>query len=185
MNREFKLIEGFPGYRVSLDGIVESCLVRRGRGRGKGSKTVTSDHWKPLKQYIGRHGYPIVNLGKGNSRNVARLVLETFYRKPHPGEECRHLDGNRANSDLLNLDWGSSRENTEDQRLHQTLIGGERHGMAKITNAQVDEIRALQGKLSQAKIGKLFGISQCHVSDILAGKRRTKSSHDGKGLKYG
>ena len=172
MKTEFKLIEGFPGYRVSKTGIVESCLVRRGLGRGRGTEVVQGDKWRPLKQYIEPSGYPVVSLGLGNRTTVARIVLKTLTRQSTKGEECRHLDGNKLNSNLSNLAWGSSRDNTADQKAIGTLIGGERHGMAKLTNAQVDEIRKLEGRLTQQKIADMFGVSQCHISDILNGNRR-------------
>ncbi len=56
---------------------------------------------------------------------------------------------------------------------------GERNGFAKLTDAQVAEIRSLDGLLSHAKIGGRFGVSQAHVSRIIRGDLRkieTRSS---------
>jgi len=48
---------------------------------------------------------------------------------------------------------------------------GSRHGMSKLSDADVRRIRALRGKRRQADIAVSFGISQSEVSDIQTGKR--------------
>lgn len=54
----------------------------------------------------------------------------------------------------------------------KTFVPGEDHVMAKLNPSSVREIRHLGsvGKLTQSQIGVQFGISQGHVSLILAGK---------------
>lgn len=58
------------------------------------------------------HGYLAVSIR--GTRYIHRLVLEAFDRPSLPGEECRHLDGNRQNNESNNLSWGTSTDNNYD-----------------------------------------------------------------------
>jgi len=62
---------------------------------------------------------------------------------------------------------------SEETRLklsksHQGLMVGEKNPGAKLTEAQVLEIRA--STLSQYKLGKIYGVSQTNISSIKRGK---------------
>ena len=99
MDDRFRIIEGYPGYRVSRDGGVESCWSRTVY------KTLTST-WLPLKPVPCR-GYLTVNPSDGfkkRRRYVHRLVLEAFVGPCPEGMVCRHLDGDRTNNRVENLD---------------------------------------------------------------------------------
>ena len=179
---DFRIIPSNPAYRISRSGKVQSRWKRIGQGRGKAPKLVLGETWHDLTCLTDAAGYAVVALGRRRRGRIANLLLDAFVGPRPAGQECRHLDGDRSNDSLENLAWGTSAENTEDQRRHGTLIGGERHGMAKLTNADVDKIRRMAGTMTQRKIGEIFGVSQCHVSDIIHERRRTKSSHEGRGL---
>lgn len=182
---QYREVPGFPGYRVGDDGSVWSCWRRSSHGRGRGGFKVLSDSWRRLKVSV-HQGAARCNLGRGNLCRVGRLVLECFVGPCPAGMECCHFpDRDPSNCCLDNLRWGTSAENTEDQRRHSTLIGGERHGMAKLSNEEIEEIRAMAGTMSQRAIGDCFGIKQPHVSDILRNKKRTTGSHSGKGVRNG
>lgn len=178
----YREIPGHPGYRVGDDGSVWSRVRKRGQGRGKPPLHFFGE-WQKLKPGTQHSGSLSVNLGRNKTRLVARLVLEAFVGQCPPRmEACHFPDRDPSNCRLDNLRWGTSADNTADQRRHSTLIGGERHGMAKLTNAQVEEILLLAGTMTQQAIADRFGIRQPHVSDIINGKKRTASSHAGKGL---
>ncbi len=184
---EYRDVVVFDGYRVGDNGTVLSCWARIGQGRGRAPLIVKSDNWKRLKSSANtRNGSVALSLGRGNSRRVGRLVLDAFVGPCPPGMECCHYpDQDFKNCTLRNRRWGTSAENTNDQRKHGTLIGGERHGMAKLSNEQVERIRSLKGTVTQRAIANRFGISQGHVSDILNNRKRTPSSHSGKELHRG
>lgn len=71
------------------------------------------------------NGYLAVNLHRNGSRKqrkVHQLVLEAF-RGPRPsGLVARHLNGNKLDNRLENLEWGTwSENNGADKHLHGTM----------------------------------------------------------------
>jgi hypothetical protein len=111
-------------YRVSDWGAVKNC--EKGRVLG---------------QWTSGEGYCFVKLRGAGRRLVHRLVLEAF-RGPEPeeGMVCRHLNGIRTDNRLVNLRWGSQRENAEDRWLHR-LEPEHRPSISGVTWVSPDEIK--------------------------------------------
>lgn len=155
----FKDIPGFPGYRVGDDGTVWSCLNSRWG--------VNPDRWKALKPGKDTKGYLFVNLFLGkvaHHRSVHRLVLEAFVGPRPEGQETRHLNGIRTDNRPENLCWDTHTENIADKVAHGTDPKGVRHGMAKLDDGKVREIRAMSADgYTQREIGERFGVSQSNV----------------------
>ncbi len=74
---------------------------------------------KLRKSTLHHSGYLVVTMGFGGpQRSLHTLVLET-HQGPRPlGTECRHLDGNKQNCCLSNLQWGTKKQNLADQKKH-------------------------------------------------------------------
>lgn len=92
-------IRGFEGlYRVSNTGKVFS--IRRGI---------------LLKGKIDRYGYLCVVLwnGKNNYRTIHRIVAETFLDKPNGCNVVNHLDCDKQNNNVDNLEWTTVKGNTK------------------------------------------------------------------------
>lgn len=139
---------------------------------------------KVLRQKIAKGGYKRVSIatdGKVLTKNVARLVLETFVGLCPSGHECAHLDGNPANNCVENLAWKTAFENSRDRFIHGTVLAGERNPNAKLNWAKVDEIRALtRAGVMTKELCVRFGISRGIMQAIRAGKRwRENSRHYG------
>lgn len=83
-----------------------------------------------LRPDVGGPGYPAVRLfrqGKKTHLNVHSLVAVAFLGPRPAGGECRHLNGDQTDNRLVNLQWGTSAENSQDMM---------RHGR---TNARIEE----------------------------------------------
>jgi hypothetical protein len=48
---------------------------------------------------------------------------------------------------------------------------GERHGRAKLSDAEIAEIRALKGSATQITIAERFGVSRGYVGQLWSGQR--------------
>lgn len=112
-------------------------------------------------------GYQVVRLwadGIQTHASVHRLVLEAFVGPAPDGQQGAHNDGNSMNNAVTNLRWATPKQNMADRVAHGTANRGERHGMAKLTSAEVLAIRADQR--TNRAIASELGIWPATVSRI-------------------
>lgn len=72
----------------------------------------------PKKATVGAHGYDVVSLNQSGAQRtftVHGLVLEAWRGSRPDGMEARHLNSNRADNRLANLQWGTPAENSNDR----------------------------------------------------------------------
>lgn len=172
----WKAIPGFEGlYEVSDEGLVRSLTRIVTYTKRDGRKVERRFKGKVLIPGINTRGYELVTLCDANNvrytRNVHRLVLETFVRPRAENEECRHLDGNIRNNRLDNLCWGTSAENMADKIAHGTWVRGSRVGNSRLTEEQVREIKfRLARKEPHASIALDYNVKPVTISAISAGR---------------
>ena len=162
----FRPVPGFFGYFVSGSGEILSQRGRLGDGR-----------LRPLSASPDGQGYLRVtatdDTGRERSLKV-HLAVITAFRGPRPSRrhEARHLDGEKGNNSLGNLQWGLPVENASDRVRHGTHPVGERSPRAKITDA--DALLILQlwqtGRFSQTELAEKFGVSKATVGRICRGE---------------
>ncbi|TDR90293.1 HNH endonuclease [Enterovirga rhinocerotis] len=89
--------------------------------------------------------------------------------KVHAAHSCGR--GQHGCVNPLHLRWATAQQNNIEKRAHGTLLCGERHTQAKLSVAQVLEIRdmARAKTISQREIGRLYGVSQRTIHSIHAG----------------
>lgn len=170
----WKAISGFPGYEVSNQGRVRS-FWQRGVGR---RCYLTDMPRRILRPCIITTGYLGVNLFKNGNifpRMVHRLVLLAFVGQCSSGMEACHNDGNKINNHLFNLRWDTRSNNELDKRKHGKDSRGERHYNAKLTEAQVKQIRTLysQGSYTYEKLGEIFSVTSRNI-DFVVNKQTWK-----------
>ncbi len=158
-----------PGYEISEDGRVR-CWRPRNRMAAAPSEP------RAVRTWVNHRGYEMVTLHRGSRsdtvhRCVHQLVLEAFVGHREPDQEVRHLNGKKTDNTLANLAWGTKRENASDRVRHGTHGIGERNPFAKLTEADVREIRrrALAGEVSH-EIAKDFACNARNVRSIKAGR---------------
>ena len=126
----------------------------------------------PLALHTNELGYKTVNLGRGVVKFVNRLVCEAFHGSPFDGAEAAHGDRDPGNNAATNLRWATPAENGADKVRHGTTRPGELHRDAKLTEAQVVEIRRRRraGERNM-DVAAAFGISPQSTSNINSGKK--------------
>lgn len=129
-----------------------------------------------LKYKKSKNGYCQVCLYKHHIRKmytVHRLVATHFIDNPKNKSEVNHLDGNKLNNHMTNLEWATRLENQK----HASILGlqnrckGENHPNAKLTEKDVIEIRRLLlKKVSQRKIALIYNVSKSTINLINCNK---------------
>jgi hypothetical protein len=158
-------IPGWPGYRVSTDG----CIETRKLSTGLLDKT-----WRPLKTYLSTYGYSSVSLtdkGRSFRFNMNTLVLICHGPpRPHGRSFALHNNGNRLDNRLENLRWGYGKDNADDRERHGRTARGENNGASKLTSADVLGIRKMRADgFGALRISKAFGVSKKTVQNVLRG----------------
>ncbi len=107
----------------------------------------------------------------GKPQDVHRLVCIAANGEPSdPRLQAAHSCGNKLCVNPHHLSWKTRLENKADELEHGTRCRGERKPVNKLTEAQVREIRSIQG-VSMAELGRRFRVSLQNIDAI---KRRKK-----------
>lgn len=93
-----KKVPGFPDYEVSSSGEIFSNK----RGTRIEMQPSTSTGYKKVM---------LVHNGKTGNFQIHRLVAQLFIRNPKKLEIVNHIDGDKLNNDISNLEWVSRRGN--------------------------------------------------------------------------
>ncbi len=122
-----KQIKDFPNYLITLDGKVFSLYTM-----------------KFLKLKITNAGYNQIQLfHNGNYKlySVHRLVAEAYILNPNNKPQVNHIDGNKLNNIVCNLEWMTASENQQHCSDN---------GLRKISD-KMRESSSLNGKKCGAK----------------------------------
>ena len=90
---------------------------------------------KFMKLSTDRDGYKVVNLSRDGSYKqfkVHRLVAEAYVPNPEAKLEVNHIDEDKSNNCVNNLEWATRYENinhgTRNARARQTIINNIKKG---------------------------------------------------------
>lgn len=117
------------------------------------------------------YGYQSVSLSKHNIRctkRLHRLIAKAFIPNPENKPAVNHIDGNKANNAVSNLEWVTDKENTHHAMSLGTMHSGERSGSAKLKIEDVLFIRA--SNISHSKLAKMYNVHQANILSIVKRK---------------
>lgn len=168
MSEEWRPVKGYEDlYEVSSEG-----RVRRRPNTPRCVKGRVLKLKRYFKHYLG------VDLSAGGAVNrhaVHNLVAHAFLAPaPGPNYEVNHKDGDKHRNVVSNLEWMTRSENI--LHSYRTLkrpvrdMSGSKNPRAKLTDAQVAEIRALKGKLTQKALAERFRVSKATIFYVLKGE---------------
>lgn len=170
-----RLSAQFHGYAIGDDGSVWSC--RKGV---RGNPNKLGFNWIKMRPVVIGGRYLAVTLKTDSDvrrlKYVHTLVLEAFIGpRPDGMHGCHSPDPNPSNCRLSNLRWDTPSANNRDKEQHGTHQVGQRNPRAKLTDANVLDIRERCAAGGSCKsVAKDFGVSSVLVSMI---KRRKIWTH--------
>ena len=175
MEETFRVIKDFTDYQISDLGRVKtiSRKIRYLHGVTKKEHFRQSEERFLKVQYNNVTGYKFYQLYKDKkmyNKTIHRLVAESFYTKGF-GDSVNHIDGNKHNNTLVNLEWCSNEYNHEHATKTGLKAKGERIGSSKLNDNCVIAIKYFLAQgLSHTELSKAFNISRATISLISEGK---------------
>lgn len=154
-------INNYPNYTIDEDGNIFSL-----NGKIK----------LPSKDKKGYIHITLSNNGIRKTFLVHRLVAEHFIDNPNNLLQVNHIDGDKSNNNVTNLEWVTPSDNI----IHSFNNGlsnysGENNGKSKLTLLEVIEIKKLiNNKIKLKDIAKQFNVHPNTISEI---KRGIKWKH--------
>ena len=127
----WKEINGYEGFFVSTLGRVKRKEFFDTEGR------YHAEHFVAIINNKKRSGYDYVHLGD-KYKSLSRLVAETFIPNPLNKPEVNHINGNKYDNTINNLEWVTSLENK--QHAWDNGLCNAKHKMQKIKCIETGEI---------------------------------------------
>ena len=149
MNEIWKTIVGYEEY-YSVSNLGN---VRRDK---QSSGAVSGRILKPSKN---GDGYNIVSLGNGTgnikTHKISNLVTRAFLGKKPKGIVVNHIDGNKINDCIRNLEYVTQSQNVlHSYKLGYKSVRGSKCGSSKLKEKDIPKIRKLYPKYTQKKLAK-------------------------------
>lgn len=155
----FELIKD-ETYRIHESGLIE----KRIRAWDKAEKKVL---WKK-HGHKNDQGYVQLRY-KGKLLKAHRIVFAKFKGYLRANLVINHIDGNKSNNEISNLELISDGNN----QIHGYRVLGRKPSSAKLSWNQVDEIKAAWGskEYTMTKLAEKYGVDISNISRAINGKQ--------------
>lgn len=112
MKEIWKPIEGYEGlYEISNLGRVKSIQYFN---HVNNKSYPRNKILKPLPNDRGYHRVDLSKFGRSKRYRIHRLVAEAFIPNPNNFPEINHIDGNKQNNSINNLEWCTRKHNMKE-----------------------------------------------------------------------
>jgi hypothetical protein len=131
---------------------------------------IVKENGKSPKASLDRLGYPKVYIvlpsGKKTGLFIHRLVAIAFILNPENKPCVNHVDGNKSNFSIENLEWCLHQENTK--HAYKTgLMNGKRKRSKYVERDSAIYEESKMKRFNQLVLSKKYGISQARICQII------------------
>ena len=183
----WKDVVGYEGmYQVSNLGNIKSLdrvVELKSKNQFTGFTTLRPTKGKNISKVVNTKGYYQIALYKNGvmkNKLLHRLIAEAFLPNPENKPTVNHIDGNKLNDNLDNLEWATSKE----QQKHARTILGFNSVISK-------QCRQRQIELHQRKVKRSDGVIfnsikeasmgdenvRRHITEVCKGKRKSTGGY--------
>lgn len=155
-NTIWRTIDEFPQYEISKNAEVRHKIRKKIR-----------------KISIGKRGYPVISFRKGGRqylRTLHTIYAKAFIPNPENKLEVNHIDGDKCNCTLTNLEWVTSKENNNHARntgLHTS------DGDKRVAQYKDDTLVAIYKSASEAS--RVTGFNRGNICSCARGNTKLKT----------
>ena len=167
-------------YRVFADGRVEN---RAWRGPEPKHGPPREERWIPVISGINEKGYPYFTpkIASRFRPYPIHLAVIHAWKGPPPvaGLICRHLDDDKLNMHIDNLEWGTHQENVDDRLANWKSRGERFKGSDHLTWEHIEAIQREHAKLKtpHAVLAKRYGVKPSRIAGIIKQKTNPFPRH--------
>jgi hypothetical protein len=160
-------------WRIILDGNYEVSDLGNVRRATPGRRTSVGRPMRLVKMAIGYMSVaPTIN-GRNVTKYVHELVAEAFLGPRPNGMSVNHIDGDKTNNRIENLEYVTHAENMAHAARAGLMVRGERHPNAKLSDSLVETIRVERAAgASVTGLALTYGVAPSTISQICSGQRR-------------
>lgn len=158
-------VPGYPDYRVSRQGEVYSCLERGGTGKA-------TTKWRKLKPHKETNGYYRVKFYNKDRLAVHQVVARTYIGEQVNGIQVNHIDGDKLNNRLNNLEYVTPKQNTQHAIMMGLTVKRPKNEPEFSTEViAVNEHTNSWARFPSMSEADRFGYSKGCIALVVAGKR--------------
>lgn len=129
---------------------------------------------KIKKLTINKKGYLKITLfknGKGNTREVHRIIAEAFIPNIENKSQVNHIDGNKQNNNVENLEWVTPRENN----IHSIEVL--EHCKKAVIQFDLNG-KFVNGYMSIKEAAEKNNLKPCSISNCINGRKKTAGGYE-------
>lgn len=174
MTEEWADIDGYEGiYQVSSLGNVRSLDRVISSGARRKGQLIKLQKGPKAKRKAGkdRDAYLQVTLAKNWKQKtflIHRLVAAAFLPAVEGKDVVNHINGDKTDNRLENLEWCTYKENMEHASGTGLMSFGDDHHTAKLTASKARAIRSLHSEgRTYASLSREYGVSPKSIMNVV------------------
>ena len=161
MEEQWKVIDFASNYEVSNTGFIRNKTTKHIL---KGRETINGYLQVSLK---------IDNENKFINKYIHRLVAQFWLDNIDKKKEVNHIDGNKKNNNMINLEWATSKENSHHKInvLNKKITDNKKVGMFNKQNQLIQFFNSVK------QAGQYFGKSRVNIDNALKHKNNQQTAY--------